>query len=67
MTRRWILRPLAQADLDDAATWYEGQQPDLGSRFLDAIDHVFKRFVKPRCNSLPFPLVFDERCCRPFR
>ena len=26
MTRQWIVQPLAQADLDDAATWYEGQQ-----------------------------------------
>ena len=34
--RRWIVQPLAQADLDDAATWYESQQSGLGSRFLDA-------------------------------
>jgi len=31
--RGWIVRPLAQADLDDAATWYEDQQSGLGSRF----------------------------------
>ena len=48
MTRRWIVRPLAQADLDDAATWYEGQQSGLGSRFLDAVDHVFGYLNAPR-------------------
>jgi plasmid stabilization system protein ParE len=54
MPRRWIVRPLAQADLDDAATWYEGQQPGLGSRFLDAVDHVFNRV---RETPLQFPSI----------
>ena len=54
MTRQWIVRPLAQADLDDAATWYEGQQSGLGSRFLDAVDHVFNRV---RETPLQFPSV----------
>lgn len=54
MTRRWIVRSLAQADLDDAATWYEGQQSGLGSRFLDAVDHVFNRV---REAPLQFPSV----------
>ena len=43
MTRQWIVRPLAQADIDDAATWYEQQQSGLGSRFLDTLDQVFNR------------------------
>jgi hypothetical protein len=54
MTRQWIVRPLAQADLDDAATWYEGQQSGLGSRFLDAVDHVLNRV---RETPLQFPSV----------
>src|SRR5213592_3798708 len=54
MTRRWIVRPLAQADLDDAATWYESQQSGLGSRFLDAVDHVLNRV---RETPLQFPSV----------
>jgi plasmid stabilization system protein ParE len=41
--RRWIVRPLAQADVDAAATWYEEQQSGLGARFLDVLDHVFTR------------------------
>ena len=43
MTRRWTVRPLAQADIDDAVSWYEQQQSGLGSRFLDVLDHVFER------------------------
>lgn len=54
MTRRWIVRPLAQADIDDAITWYEQQQSGLGSRFLDALDHVFKRV---RDTPLQFPTI----------
>jgi plasmid stabilization system protein ParE len=45
---------LAQADLDDAATWYESQQSGLGSRFLDAVDHVLNRV---RETPLQFPSV----------
>jgi plasmid stabilization system protein ParE len=54
MTRQWLVRPLAQADLDDAATWYESQQSGLGSRFLDAVDHVLNRV---RESPLQFPSV----------
>ena len=54
MTRRWIVRPLAQADIDDAVTWYEQQQSGLGSRFLDVLDHVFKRI---RDTPLQFPTI----------
>ena len=67
MTRRWIVRPLAQADLDDAATWYESQQSGWvhGFSMLSITSSI--AFVKPLCNSLPFPLAFDERYCRRFR
>ena len=54
MTRRWIVRPLAEADLDGAATRYEDQQSGLGSRFLDAVDHVVNRV---RETPLQFPSV----------
>ena len=54
MTRRWIVRPLAEADLDGAATRYEDQQSGLGSRFLDAVDHVSNRV---RETPLQFPSV----------
>jgi site-specific DNA recombinase len=43
MTRRCIVRPLAESDLDHATTWYNDQQSGLGLRFLDAVDQVFDR------------------------
>ena len=54
MTRRWTVRPPAQADIDDAVAWYEGQQSGLGSRLLDVLDRVFKRI---RDSPLQFPPV----------
>ena len=35
MTVEVRLRPEAEQDLSDAATWYEEQRPGLGQRFLD--------------------------------
>jgi len=43
MTREWIVRPRAQAGIEDAVTWSEQQQFGLGSRFLDGLDHILKR------------------------
>jgi plasmid stabilization system protein ParE len=54
MSRRWIVRPLAESDLESATTWYEHQRADLGLRFLDAVDHLFERV---RTKPLQFPLV----------
>ena len=34
MNRRFIVRPLAEADLLQAAQWYDEQQAGLGSRFV---------------------------------
>jgi plasmid stabilization system protein ParE len=34
------LRPEAEADLLDAASWYERQLPGLGHRFLDQVEAV---------------------------
>ena len=33
MDRRFIVRPLAEADLEQAANWYDEEQAGLGSRF----------------------------------
>ena len=43
MTRRLIVRPLAEADLDDAARWYEAERPGLAERFLGDVDRTFAR------------------------
>jgi plasmid stabilization system protein ParE len=41
--RSLILRPEAERDVADAADWYEDQKADLGSRFLDELNHVLSR------------------------
>lgn len=37
MTRRFILRPRAENDIQSAFEWYESQRPGLGDEFLTAI------------------------------
>jgi plasmid stabilization system protein ParE len=37
MIRRVIVRPLALADIAEAATWYEDQSPSLGEELTDEI------------------------------
>lgn len=38
MTGEVRLRPEAEQDLVEAATWYEGNQPGLGQQFLDEVE-----------------------------
>ena len=57
MTRRWIVRPPAHAEVDAAASWYEQRQAGLGLRFVDAVDHVLKRI---RDAPLQFPSISIE-------
>ena len=40
MTRRFIVRPLAEADLEDAARWYEDHRAGLSERFLSDVDRT---------------------------
>lgn len=37
MTRRFILRPRAEHDIQAAFEWYESQRPRLGDEFLAAV------------------------------
>ena len=37
MTLEVRLRREAEEDLEEAATWYESQQPGLGQQFLDEV------------------------------
>jgi plasmid stabilization system protein ParE len=57
MARQWVVRPLAEADIEAAAAWYEGQQSGLGLRFVDAVDHVLTRI---RDAPLQFPVVSPD-------
>jgi len=57
MTRRFIVRPLAEADLEDAARWYDGERAGLADRFLDDVNRTFARI---RERPLQFPAVDDD-------
>lgn len=54
MSRRFIVRPQAEADLEQAARWYDEEQAGLGPRFLADVDQVFGRI---RAMPLQFPVV----------
>jgi plasmid stabilization system protein ParE len=57
MSRRFIVRPLAEADLETAARWYDEEQPGLAGRFLNDVD---RSFVRLRERPLQFPVVAGE-------
>lgn len=57
MARRFIVRPLAEADLDDAARWYEDERARLAERFLSDVDRTFARI---RERPLQFPSVAGD-------
>ena len=52
MDRRFIVRPLAEADLEQAANWYDEEQAGLGSRLLSDVDQVFER-IRERPQQFP--------------
>jgi hypothetical protein len=54
MAREFVIRPLAEADLDRAASWYDDEQSGLGLPFLNDVDQIFGRIREmPR----QFPVV----------
>jgi len=56
MARRLVVRPLAEADIEDAAGWYESEQRGLASRFLVDLELVLERASE---SPLQFPLVAE--------
>lgn len=57
MARRFIVRPLAEADLEDAARWYEDERPGLAERFLEDVDQTLARI---RERPFQFPSVLGQ-------
>jgi plasmid stabilization system protein ParE len=57
MTRGFIVRPLAEADAEDAARWYEDERAGLAERFLSDVDRTFARI---RERPFQFPTVSGE-------
>lgn len=40
MTSDFVVRPEAEADIDEAYAWYESRSAGLGDRFLDAVEET---------------------------
>ena len=57
MNRRFIVRPLAEADLEDAAQWYDAERAGLAEWFLSDVDWTF---VRIRERPLQFPPVTGD-------
>ena len=57
MSRRFIVRALAEADLENAAQWDHKERPGLAERFLKDVDWSF---VRLRERPLQFPVVADD-------
>jgi plasmid stabilization system protein ParE len=49
-----IVRPEAEADMEDGFDWYEERLPGLGSDFLLNVDATFHSIIR---NPLQFPVV----------
>jgi plasmid stabilization system protein ParE len=54
MRPRLLIRPEAQADLEEAALWYEAQRPGLGDTFSSSVSDLIDRVA---INPLHFPVA----------
>ncbi len=57
MSRRLVVRPEAQLDAEEAAFWYDHQQPGLGNRFTDELGQLLLRISQ---QPLHFPEIDRE-------
>jgi plasmid stabilization system protein ParE len=57
LTSRVIVRPLAEADIIEARTWYDEQEPGLGGSFRDAVALTIWQIAE---SPLSYPRVNDE-------
>jgi plasmid stabilization system protein ParE len=57
MTRRLIVRSVAERDLLDAHAWYEERATDLGADFLQRVDLALIHIAR---HPLPGPLFYRE-------
>src|SRR2546428_14030588 len=49
-----IVRPLAEADVREAASWYESKREGLGAEFTLELDALYERIAQ---NPQQFPLI----------
>jgi len=46
MSRRLIVEPEAEAEIDEAARWYDLQSPNLGADFLRSVDAALAAVIR---------------------
>jgi len=61
MSRRLILRPEAEADITEAAVWYESREPGLGLELISEIQAAIERALK---DPEAFPRLRDSPAVR---
>jgi plasmid stabilization system protein ParE len=57
VTPRFIVRPAAEADIAEAALWYEARSIGLGAEFLRAVDVCFEEI---RRSPERFPQIYKS-------
>lgn len=57
MIRRFVVRPQADAELDEAAAWYAERSKGVAAEFVRVIDAAFSAIQR---NPLEFPVVYRE-------
>ncbi len=57
MNYKLIIRPEAEAELEEAFAWYEQQVAGLGSQFLLAVDATINSLHR---NPLQYPVVYKD-------
>ncbi|MBV8810958.1 MAG: hypothetical protein JO033_19995 [Acidobacteriaceae bacterium] len=53
---------IAQAEIDSAAAWYEGQEDGLGGKFLDRIEEALERICRNPGGRYQKVLGENRRC-----
>ena len=56
MTKALRIHELAEDELADAASWYEGRQPGLGTALLELGDQAVERIRSAICPAVQFPV-----------
>lgn len=54
MTAELLVRPVAEADVREAALWYEGKRGGLGAEFILELDALYERILQ---NPRQFPEI----------
>ena len=60
MPSRFIVRPLAEANLEDASRWYNDERAGLAGRFLREVDRTFAR-IRERSVASPVASGFSRK------